>query len=148
MAKRRRRTRRRSYGTRLALFGTVTAAAVPASGLLLWSSLNPFRVSPRSEAEVVVRADMGGFTPSVLRLQAGRPVTLTLVSLDGPNHIDGGGRHQLAVEALDVDLVAPARGSVSTRLEVSQPGVYSFYCDICCGGEENPSMQGLLVVEA
>ena len=28
------------------------------------------------------------------------------------------------------------------------PGEYTFYCDICCGGRANPTMNGKLIVEA
>jgi hypothetical protein len=27
-------------------------------------------------------------------------------------------------------------------------GTFTWYCDICCGGKENPSMQGKLTVTA
>jgi len=71
-----------------------------------------------------------------------------LTSLDNAYHTDGGGRHQWAVDELGVSIIAPALGSNSVTFTPDQPGVYTFYCDICCGGRANPTMQGKLTVEA
>ena len=39
--------------------------------------------------------------------------------------------------------------SVAAVLEIARVlQKYTFYCDICCGGRANPSMQGTLIVEA
>lgn len=97
---------------------------------------------------VDVAADMGGFNLPEIRLKAGEPVTVRLTSLDNSYHTDGGGKHQWAVDELDLSVVAPPLGSNSVTFTPDKPGVYTFYCDICCGGRANPTMQGKLIVEA
>jgi hypothetical protein len=32
-------------------------------------------------------------------------------------------------------------------IPTSTPGTYAWYCDMCCGGKENPSMIGRLTIE-
>lgn len=109
-----------------------------------WSAV----VRPGPDPDVIdVAIDMKGFDTSELRVPAGEPVTLRLTSLDGPFHLDGGGKHQLAVDELGVNIIAPARGSASATFTATEPGTYVFYCDICCGGRANPTMTGTLVVE-
>jgi heme/copper-type cytochrome/quinol oxidase subunit 2 len=90
---------------------------------------------------------MGGFSQSEIRVKAGEPITIRLTSLDNRYHTDGGGQHQLAVDELDLDVIAPPLGSSWVTFMPDEPGVYPFYCDICCGGRANPTMQGRLVVE-
>jgi heme/copper-type cytochrome/quinol oxidase subunit 2 len=69
-----------------------------------------------------------------------------LVNPDSPYHTDGGGVHQFASPALGIDVkVQPQREAVVT-IPAAKAGTYTFYCDICCGGKENPSMQGAIVV--
>ncbi len=95
-----------------------------------------------------VRASMAGFQPTVLTAKAGQPTTLRLRSMDTRFHLDGGGRHQFAIDELGIDLIAPPLGSAKVTFTVPEPGTYPFYCSICCGGKANPSMWGTLVVEA
>lgn len=99
-------------------------------------------------AVVDVSIDMKGFDRDTIRVRTGERVTIRLTSLDGPFHLDGGGKHQLAIDELGVDIIAPARGSASATFTVTEPGTYTFYCDICCGGRANPTMIGSFVVEA
>ncbi len=108
---------------------------------------------PRSDSGdesgvIVVEADMGGFHPKLIRARAGESVTLRLESLDTPFHTDGGGKHQLAIDRLGIDIIAPPRGSEEITFVAPEPGVYAFYCSICCGGKANPAMWGRLIVEA
>ena len=64
-------------------------------------------------------------------------------------HSDGGGWHQFAVDALGINWkVGPLSSKVFTFTAPASAGRYAFYCDICCGGKENPSMQGELTVTA
>jgi len=94
-----------------------------------------------------VQADMAGFDLKLIRLKAGEPVTVRLTSLDNSHHTDGGGKHQWAVDELGVSIVAPPEGSNYATFTPDKPGTYTYYCDICCGGRANPTMQGTLVVE-
>jgi len=90
---------------------------------------------------------MGGFSVMELRVKAGQPVTVRLTSLDNSHHTDGGGQHQWAVDEFKASVVAPPEGSNTVTFTPDKPGTYTFYCDICCGGRANPTMQGKLIVE-
>lgn len=116
------------------------------SGLLLF---NAFYKPPLSVAENVIdiSADMGGFDKVEIRVKVGQPVTIRLRSLDNSHHTDGGGKHQWAVDDFNANVVAPAEGTAMTTFTPTKPGTYVFYCDICCGGRANPSMNGKLIVE-
>ena len=108
-----------------------------------------FKPAPPAMAGNVidVKADMAGFDLKLIRLKAGEPVTVRLTSLDNSHHTDGGGKHQWAVDELGVSIVAPPEGSNYATFTPEKPGTYTYYCDICCGGRANPTMQGTLVVE-
>jgi heme/copper-type cytochrome/quinol oxidase subunit 2 len=95
-----------------------------------------------------IKADMSGFDQKEIRVKAGEPVTIRLTSLDNSHHTDGGGKHQWAVEELDVDIVALPEDSNYVTFTPEKPGEYTFYCDICCGGKANPTMNGKLIVES
>lgn len=120
-------------------------------GILVIRFMSP-AISPEppalDPAVVDVTIDMKGFEQDTIRVRAGEPVTIRLTSLDGPYHLDGGGKHQLAIDELDVNIIAAAGGSASATFTATKPGTYAFYCDICCGGRANPTMVGTLVVEA
>ncbi len=102
---------------------------------------------PMAGNVIDVEAAMDGFDQYEIRVPAGEPVTIRLTSLDNTHHTDGGGKHQWAVDELGVDIVAPALGSSYATFTPNEPGTYTFYCDICCGGRANPSMNGTLIVE-
>ena len=98
-------------------------------------------------AAIQVNASMGGFNPPALTVKAGQVVKVELISMDSSMHSDGGGWHQLAIDALGIDWkVGPESGKVFTFTAPATAGTYSWYCDICCGGKANPSMQGTLTV--
>lgn len=100
-------------------------------------------------AAVQVHASMGGFDPPALTVKAGQVVKVELSSMDTSMHSDGGGWHQLAIDALDINWkVGPLSSEVFEFTAPATAGTYSWYCDICCGGKENPSMQGKLTVTA
>lgn len=97
---------------------------------------------------VAIKGTMGGFSTDVIRAKAGRPLTVQLTSVDTRFHTDGGGKHQFAIDALGVNIVAPPQGTAEATFTPARPGVYDYYCDVCCGGRANPAMQGKLIVEA
>ena len=117
------------------------------AGYLLVSGLFP-RLPISAPNTIDISASMSGFSSNVVHVRAGEEVTVRLTSLDNQYHTDGGGQHQWAVDELGLNVVAPALGSESLTFMPDQPGTYTFYCDICCGGRANPSMQGTLIVEA
>lgn len=103
---------------------------------------------PAGGDAVEIEGTMGGFSAREIRAKAGRPLTVRLTSVDTRFHTDGGGKHQFAIDALGVDIVAPPLGTREATFTPPAPGVYDYYCDVCCGGRANPTMQGKLIVEA
>ena len=101
-----------------------------------------------TEENVEISASMSGFSQNEIRVKVGAVVNLRLTSLDHEFHEDGGGQHQWAVDELGINLIAPPLGTETVRFTPDKPGVYIFYCDICCGGRNSPTMQGTLVVTA
>jgi cytochrome c oxidase subunit II len=145
------RQRGHSRGSRKAFGGWVFLALV--AGILGTAAylLKPafLGFAPDEEVGVIdVAADMGGFNQAVIRVKVGERVSVRLTSLDNKFHIDGGGKHQFAIDELDVNIIAPPLGSASATFTPKAPGVYLFYCDICCGGRANPTMSGKFIVEA
>jgi cytochrome c oxidase subunit 2 len=139
-----RRDARRSrvpLAIRLAAFGAVVLAVV---GLAAWQ-LRP--VPAAGSADRTVRITMAGFQPANFVIPRGRETTVLLVNPDSSHHTDGGGVHQFAVPALGVDVTVQPTSSLVLTIAAAAPGRYAFYCDTCCGGKENPSMQGILTVE-
>lgn len=138
---------RRRRSKRWAYVVIVTVVAAGAAWLFL-PALSREAPRPAGGDLVDIEATMGGFSTKTLRARAGRPLTVRLTSLDTRFHTDGGGRHQFAVDALGVNVIAPPKGTAEATFTPTAPGVYAFYCDICCGGKANPTMVGTLIVEA
>ena len=87
------------------------------------------------------------FNMKEIRVKVGQPVTIRLRSLDNSAHTDGGGKHQWAVDDFQASVIAPPQGTAMTTFTPTRSGTYIYYCDICCGGRANPSMNGKLIVE-
>lgn len=131
----------------MAVFGGLALLIGTLAIALVVSRLQP--PGATDATAVQVRASMGGFDPDVLTVKAGQAVRLEFSSTDTPYHSDGGGRHQFAIDALGIDWqVEPQSSGVFEFTAPTAPGTYSWYCDICCGGKENPTMQGTLSVTA
>ncbi len=155
---------------RIWAFAAIVVVVLGAAGVLLKSAFTPPSVPAALETSaaanvVTLQADMGGFRlastssvashdahdPSglvVIRAKVGEPLTVRLVSLDNQFHVDGGGKHQFAIDELGVSMIAPPEGTVQKTFTPTQAGTYEFYCDICCGGRANPTMRGQLIVES
>ena len=129
------------------LFAIIVVATLGFAGLLIKDALWGPRLPTLAGNVVDVKGSMAGFSPTTIRVPTGEPVTLRLISMDSPLH-QGGGEHQLAIDELEIDLRAAARESAAATFTPTAPGVYQFYCDVCCGGRVDPSMQGTLIVEA
>jgi len=121
------------------------AVATVAAALLL--AITPLLERPSAPglATRTVVMSMAGFTPTTLRVPANQPITLTLVNSDSKFHTDGGW-HQFAIDALRVDVRIAPRAQQVVTLGPLRPGRYEFYCNICCGGRNNPGMVGTLEV--
>ncbi len=132
---------------RLVAFAAIAVLVGGVAVALVASRLQP--PAATDVTAVQVRADMGGFDPHELTVRAGQTVRVELASLDTAYHSDGGGWHQLAIDELGIDWkVGPESSEVFEFTAPATPGTYGWYCDICCGGKENPSMQGMLTVTA
>jgi cytochrome c oxidase subunit 2 len=112
---------------RLAIFGAIALLVGGAAIGLVVSRLQA--PGGTDAAAFQVHASMGGFDPPTLSVKAGQTVKVELSSMDTSMHSDGGSKV--------FEFTAPATA-----------GTYSWYCDICCGGKANPSMQGKLTVTA
>lgn len=143
----RKRARLRRKRIRAATFAAITLGVLAAAGSLLWGAFNRQKPPPMAGNVIDVAADMAGFDKPEIRVKLGQPVTIRLTSLDNSHHTDGGGKHQWAVDELGVDIVAPPLGNRYATFTPQQPGTFTFYCDICCGGRANPDMNGTLIVE-
>ena len=104
--------------------------------------------SPAGAVDLVMRIDMAGFTPPDLDAPADRPIRLRIVNPDNSHHSDGGGVHGFTVPSLGVDVKVPPLTSMVITIPAAPAGEYAFYCDTCCGGKENPSMNGTLRMRA
>ena len=132
---------------RLAIFfGLVLLVGGVAIGLVVTRLQGP---GATDAAAVQVHASMGGFDPPALTVKAGQKVKVELSSMDTSMHSDGGGWHQFAIDDLGINWkVGPLSSQVFEFTAPATAGTYDWYCDICCGGKENPSMQGKLTVTA
>jgi len=143
----RKQMRQRQQRRRTLTFAVIAVLVLGLAGYLLVSSFTAPAV-PQLEGNVIdISADMGGFSITEIRAKAGEAMTVRLTSLDNQYHTDGGGKHQWAVDELGVSIVAPPEGSSFATFTPDTPGKYTFYCDICCGGRANPTMNGTLIVE-
>lgn len=118
--------------------------AVATIGVGVWLLLPDPEPSLAADRRMTVT--MAGYQPRQLTVPAGQPTTVLLRNPDTPYHTDGGGMHQFAIPELSVDVRISPQSSVVFGLPALPAGTYTFYCDVCCGGKENPSMQGTLVV--
>lgn len=128
-------------------FAVIVVTVLGLAGFFLKEAF--FRPAPEPMAGNVidVEASMSGFDQKEIRVKAGEPVTIRLTSLDNEHHTDGGGKHQWAIDELDVNIITEPESSNYVTFTPKKPGTYTFYCDICCGGKANPTMSGQLIVE-
>ncbi len=129
------------------MFVGIAIVVLGITGLLL---IRAFYKPPLPTAGNVIdiSADMGGFDKTEITVKVGEPVTIRLRSMDTSGHTDGGGKHQWAVDDFSVSVIAPPLGTEIVTFTPTKTGTFTFYCDICCGGRANPSMNGTLIVEA
>jgi heme/copper-type cytochrome/quinol oxidase subunit 2 len=129
------------------VFGLIAVAVLGVAGYLFASGFVSKQLPPAPNT-IDISAGMDGFNRSEIHVKIGKPITIRLTSLDTPYHTDGGGKHQWAVDDFNVSVIAPPQGTNAVTFTPDKVGTYTYYCDICCGGRANPTMQGKLVVEA
>lgn len=144
------RARQTKQIVRLGAFTTILVAVIVAVVYFLAPVFEP-RASGITESGNVkvvnLQAAMDGFDITEIRARVGEPVKVNLRSLDNEHHTDGGGKHQFAIDELGVNIVAQPLSVASGIFTPTKAGTYTFYCDICCGGKANPTMNGKLIVE-
>jgi heme/copper-type cytochrome/quinol oxidase subunit 2 len=128
------------------LFSMIVLLVLVLSGGLLFNAYAKPAL-PEAENVIDISADMSGFDQKEIRVKVGQPVTIRLRSLDTSMHTDGGGKHQWAVDDFNASAVAPPKGTATITFTPNKIGSFTFYCDICCGGRANPTMNGKLIVE-
>ncbi len=143
----RREAQLRQRRVRSIAFTVIAVTVLGLAGFLLKQAF--FRPAPPPMAGNVIdiQATMSGFDQKEIHVKVGQPVTVRLTSLDNEHHTDGGGKHQWAVDELGLDVVAQPESSNYVTFTPDKPGTYTFYCDICCGGKANPTMNGQLIVD-
>ena len=139
---------RRQRRIRSAVFAVIVIGVLGLSGYYLKAAFLKPAPAPMAGNVIDVSADMAGFSMKEIRIKAGQPVTLRLTSLDNSHHTDGGGQHQWAVDELGINIITQPLSSNYATFTPDKAGTYTFYCDICCGGRANPTMNGTLIVEA
>lgn len=131
------------------LLAVTTLLVVAAGAAFLFA--RPFRRAAEvtgggAEADATLAITMAGWQPAELHAEAGKPLTVRMVNLDNRFHTDGGGWHNFVIPSLQFEQRVPPEGTLTFEVEALGPGEYLFYCDVCCGGSENPYMQGTLIV--
>ncbi len=145
------RARQNQQIVRVVAFTVVLVAVIVAVGYFLAPVFSPKEsgITQTANAKVVnLQAGMDGFDMQEIRVKVGETVKVNLRSLDNEHHTDGGGKHEFAISEFGVDVVAQPLSVASGTFTASKAGTYTYYCDICCGGKANPTMNGKLIVES
>jgi len=139
--------RRLPQSLRLALFAVIVVViGAGAIGLIVSRLQGP---ATTDVGALQVHGSMSGLSPKVLTVKAGQPAKIELASMDTAAHSDGGGWHGFAIDSLGINWkVGPLSSKVFEFTAPTIPGKYTYYCGICCGGKENPTMVGTLEVTA
>lgn len=138
---------RRKSRIRSTIFAVIVIGVLGMAGYYLKSAFFRPALEPMAGNVIDLEASMSGFDKTEIRVKAGQPVTIRLTSLDNEHHTDGGGKHQWAVDELGVNVIAQPLSSDYVTFTPDKAGAYTFYCDICCGGKANPTMNGQIIVE-
>lgn len=105
-------------------------------------------LEPQDKDAIKMTITMSGFEPNVIRAKVGQPVKINLINPDSSAHTDGGGIHNFMLSAglANVNVTLQPQNQKVITFTPTQTGEYHWYCDSCCGGKENPSMHGTLIV--
>ena len=143
----RKEARVRQRCLRSGIFAVVVIGVLSLAGYFLKQAFFRSPPTPMAGNVIDVSATMSGFDKTEIHANVGQPVTIRLTSLDNSHHTDGGGQHQWAIDELGLNVIAQPESSNYVTFTPETAGTYTFYCDICCGGRANPTMNGTLVVE-
>lgn len=127
-------------GTKKTAFGILVAVVMVVAGTMLYLSTQ--RIVPFDPNAQQVRISMAGWDPSSLTTKVGVPLKLDVIAMDNAH----GAGHDLVLDALNINEYVGSTQKVFT-LPADQPGQYTFYCSLCCGGKDSPTMVGSYTVE-
>ena len=128
-------------GMKKAVFAIVVVAVMTVAGTMLYLSTQ--RGVPMDPTAQQVHISMAGWDPATLTTKVGTPLRLDVMALDDAH----GAGHDFIIEALNLNEYVGSTQKVFT-LPADQPGQYTFYCSLCCGGKGSPDMVGTYTVQA
>lgn len=128
--------------TKKAIFAVLVVVVFLVAGTMLLQSSQKGR--PIDTTATAVYVSMSGFDPTTITVKAGTPLKIDLINRDNQYHTDGGGWHNFAMEAFAMNITVEPLGQKVFSVPTGTPGSYTWYCDICCGGKDNPSMVGTI----
>lgn len=133
-------------GTKKTVFVILVAVIMVVAGTMLYlSTQKSVPVDPNAKP---VQVSMSGFSPNTITVKAGTLLKIDLINMDNGYHTDGGGWHNFAIDDFTMNISVEPLGQKVFTVPTSTPGTYDWYCSVCCGGRESPSMNGRLVVQA
>ncbi len=127
--------------TKKTVFAILVTAVLVAAGTMLYLSTQ--RAIPMDPNAQQVHISMAGWDPATLTTKAGVPLTIDVMALDDAH----GAGHDFIIDALNIHEYVGSSQMVFA-LPANQPGTYSFYCSLCCGGKDSPTMVGTYTVQA
>ncbi len=95
-------------------------------------------VAQSTVQKIEMKASRFQFTPSTIRVKAGVPVQLSIVSTDGV--------HGLAIPGLNINERLDPGKQVVVNFTPAKAGRYPFLCSVLCGSG-HADMKGELIVE-
>jgi len=120
-------------------FVVIVVVALAGVGWLVSKSLN----APLDPNAVQVRISMSGWNPASLETTVGTPVKIDVIATDDAH----GAGHDFRIDELGINEYIGSGQKVFT-LPAGRPGEYTWYCSLCCGGRDSPSMLGTYSVKA
>jgi len=126
--------------TKKMVFGILIAAVMVVAGTMLYlSTQKGIPLDPNARQ---VRISMAGWNPAQLTTKVGVPLKVDVLAMDDAH----GAGHDFVLDALNINEYVGSTQKVFT-LPADQPGQYTFYCSLCCGGKDSPTMVGSYTVE-
>ncbi len=118
----------------VAIIDPAPTAPIPSDPVL--ANIEPISFAPVREFAITAR--QWEFTPSVIEVNQGDTVRITLTNIDVS--------HGISIPALNVDFKVAAGATDTVEFVASKAGEFPFYCNVFCGVDHN-SMTGLLIVK-